>query len=129
MATSIGLVGRLVHFAPIGAYDAKARLSELLDRVARGDQIVITRHGKAVARLVSRRVDTIGPRPMLPSRDWLRWVGRSASARSTSPTRRYARCATRVAADLTWRVLCSMVPSCWRSLYKEPTVILRRWPS
>jgi len=38
--------------ATIGAYDAKARLSELLDRVARGEQIVITRHGKPVARLV-----------------------------------------------------------------------------
>jgi prevent-host-death family protein len=36
----------------IGAYDAKARLSELLDRVERGEQIVITRHGKPVARLV-----------------------------------------------------------------------------
>jgi prevent-host-death family protein len=36
----------------IGAYDAKTRLSELLDRVARGEQIVITRHGKPVARLV-----------------------------------------------------------------------------
>ena len=38
--------------ATIGEYDAKARLSELLDRVARGEQIVITRHGKPVARLV-----------------------------------------------------------------------------
>jgi prevent-host-death family protein len=37
----------------IGAYDAKAKLSELLDRVERGEQIVITRHGKPVARLVS----------------------------------------------------------------------------
>lgn len=36
----------------IGAYDAKAKLSELLDRVEQGEQIVITRHGKAVARLV-----------------------------------------------------------------------------
>jgi prevent-host-death family protein len=36
----------------IGAYDAKARLSELLDRVERGEQIVITRHGRRVARLV-----------------------------------------------------------------------------
>jgi prevent-host-death family protein len=36
----------------IGAYDAKTRLSELLDRVERGEQIVITRHGKPVARLV-----------------------------------------------------------------------------
>ena len=39
----------------IGAYAAKSRLSELLDRVERGEQIVITRHGKAVARLVPER--------------------------------------------------------------------------
>ena len=39
----------------IGAYDAKARLSELLDRVERGEHIVITRHGKPVARLVPER--------------------------------------------------------------------------
>ncbi len=36
----------------IGAYDAKTRLSELLDRVEAGEQIVITRHGRPVARLV-----------------------------------------------------------------------------
>jgi prevent-host-death family protein len=36
----------------IGAYDAKTRLSELLDRVERGEQIIITRHGKPVARLI-----------------------------------------------------------------------------
>ena len=36
----------------VGAFEAKTHLSALLDRVARGEQIVITRHGKAVARLV-----------------------------------------------------------------------------
>lgn len=36
----------------VGAYDAKTRLADLLDRVQRGEQIVITRHGKPVARLV-----------------------------------------------------------------------------
>ena len=36
----------------VGAYDAKTRLSELLDRVERGEQIVITRHGRPIARLV-----------------------------------------------------------------------------
>lgn len=36
----------------VGAYEAKAKLSELLDKVARGEQIVITRHGKPIARLV-----------------------------------------------------------------------------
>jgi prevent-host-death family protein len=38
--------------ASVGAYDAKTRLSELLDRVEKGEQIVITRHGKPVARLI-----------------------------------------------------------------------------
>lgn len=36
----------------IGAYDAKARLSALLDRVERGEEIVITRHNRPIARLV-----------------------------------------------------------------------------
>jgi prevent-host-death family protein len=36
----------------IQASDAKARLSELLDEVERGETIAITRHGKQVARLV-----------------------------------------------------------------------------
>lgn len=31
--------------------DAKARLSELLDKVERGEEIVITRHGKPVAQI------------------------------------------------------------------------------
>jgi prevent-host-death family protein len=30
---------------------AKARLSELLDKVEAGEEIVVTRHGKAVARI------------------------------------------------------------------------------
>lgn len=36
----------------IGAYDAKTRFSELLDRVAEGEEITITKHGTPVARLV-----------------------------------------------------------------------------
>lgn len=36
----------------IGAFEAKTHLSALLERVARGEEILITRHGKAVARLV-----------------------------------------------------------------------------
>jgi prevent-host-death family protein len=36
----------------VGAYDAKTRWSELLDRVEKGEQIVITRHGRPVARLI-----------------------------------------------------------------------------
>ena len=36
----------------VTAFQAKTRFGELLDRVARGEEIVITRHDKAVARLV-----------------------------------------------------------------------------
>ena len=32
---------------------AKAHLSELLDRVEAGEEIVVTRHGRAVARILS----------------------------------------------------------------------------
>lgn len=37
----------------VGAFEAKNKLSELLDLVERGEEVMITRHGKAVARLVS----------------------------------------------------------------------------
>jgi prevent-host-death family protein len=36
----------------IGVFEAKNKLSALLDRVEKGEEIVITRKGKAVARLV-----------------------------------------------------------------------------
>ena len=36
----------------IGAFEAKNTLGTLLDRAQRGEEIVITRHGKPVARLV-----------------------------------------------------------------------------
>ena len=36
----------------VGTFEAKTRLSALLERVEQGEEITITRHGKAVARLV-----------------------------------------------------------------------------
>jgi prevent-host-death family protein len=36
----------------VGAFEAKTHLSALLDKVAAGEDIVITRHGQPVARLV-----------------------------------------------------------------------------
>jgi prevent-host-death family protein len=36
----------------VGAYQAKTHLAELLDRVAKGESITITKHGKAIAQLV-----------------------------------------------------------------------------
>ena len=36
----------------VGSFDAKTRLSELLERVSRGEEFTITRHGTPIARLV-----------------------------------------------------------------------------
>ena len=38
--------------ATVSSFDAKTRFGELLDRVSKGEEIVITRHDKPVARLV-----------------------------------------------------------------------------
>jgi prevent-host-death family protein len=38
--------------ATVTAFQAKTRFGELLDRVVRGEEIIITRHEKAVARLI-----------------------------------------------------------------------------
>jgi prevent-host-death family protein len=37
----------------IGAFEAKSKLGQLLDWVEAGEEIIITRRGKAVARLTS----------------------------------------------------------------------------
>ena len=36
----------------VGAFEAKTKFSELFDRVERGEEVVVTRHGKTVARIV-----------------------------------------------------------------------------
>ena len=38
--------------ASVGAFEAKTHFSNLLERVEKGEQIIITRHGKPVAKLV-----------------------------------------------------------------------------
>jgi prevent-host-death family protein len=36
----------------VGAYEAKTRLSQLIDQVVKGEEIIITKHGVPVAALV-----------------------------------------------------------------------------
>lgn len=43
----------------IGTFEAKNRFSELLDRVERGEEVTITRHGRPVARLVAAKTRDI----------------------------------------------------------------------
>jgi prevent-host-death family protein len=38
--------------ATVPAFEAKTRFGELLDRVIGGEEIIITRHGKPVARII-----------------------------------------------------------------------------
>jgi prevent-host-death family protein len=45
----------------VGCFEAKTHLSQLLDRVAKGEEFTITKHGKPVARLVPPQIDL--PRP------------------------------------------------------------------
>ena len=42
--------------ATVSLYEAKTQLSHLVDRVSRGDDVVITRYGRPVARLVGAKV-------------------------------------------------------------------------
>ena len=54
----------------IGAFEAKNRLSELLQLVENGQEVTITRHGKAVARLVP--ADDVGRDKVKEALEWLK---------------------------------------------------------
>ena len=43
----------------VTAFEAKTRFGELLDRVAKGEEVVITRHDKPVARMVPEGVPSL----------------------------------------------------------------------
>jgi prevent-host-death family protein len=48
--------------AKVSAFEAKTHFGELLDRVSKGEEVVITRHDKPVARLVpegAQRLDDV----------------------------------------------------------------------
>jgi prevent-host-death family protein len=49
-SASLAYIGGYVR--EIGAFEAKNKLGTLLDWVENGEEVLITRHGKAVARLV-----------------------------------------------------------------------------
>jgi len=53
----------------VGIFEAKNRLSELVERAARGEEIVITRRGEQVARLMPPRTpDALGQARTLTAR-------------------------------------------------------------
>jgi prevent-host-death family protein len=49
----------------VGAYEAKTHLPKLLDDVAAGKSVVITKHGVPVARLVPARQQAAAPQEII----------------------------------------------------------------
>jgi len=49
----------------VGAYEAKTHLPRLLDDVAAGKSVVITKHGVPVARLVPARQQVAAPQEII----------------------------------------------------------------
>lgn len=62
----------------VGAFEAKTLLSELLQRVERGERVTITKHGRPVAQLVP--VEYSGAR-----RDWRAFWERVDTRRVSLP--------------------------------------------
>ena len=56
----------------VGTFEAKNRLSELLDRVESGEEVTITRHGKPVARLVAPVLDEERKARARAAAEWIR---------------------------------------------------------
>ena len=61
----------------IGAFEAKNRLSELLDAADHGEEIVITKHGRPVAKLVPAE-----PIDRAKVREAAAWLKRTRKERS-----------------------------------------------
>jgi prevent-host-death family protein len=72
--------------AKVTAFEAKTRFGELLQRVSRGEEVVITRHERPVARLVpegARRLDEVR-RSIQGLRELQRKIRRRSRARLSS---------------------------------------------
>jgi prevent-host-death family protein len=84
----------------ISATEAKSRFSELLNRVAQGDEVIITRRGKSVARMLSLT-------PPTPMRRNLKQIRRAAEGFRRLQKQIAARNAGKE--PLTWEDLKSMI--------------------
>ena len=72
--------------ATVTAFEAKTRFGELLDRVSKGEEVVITRHDKPVARLVpegAQRLDDVR-RSVQGLRDLQQRIRRRSKAKLTN---------------------------------------------
>jgi len=66
----------------VGAYEAKTHLSDLLERVAAGAEITITRHGAPVAKLVPVTKE-VRPEERIAAIDRIQKLARGLSLRGS----------------------------------------------
>ena len=72
----------------VTAFEAKTRFGELLDRVSKGEEVVITRHDKPIARLVpegAQRLDDVR-RTVAGLRELQRQIRRRSKAKLSART-------------------------------------------
>jgi prevent-host-death family protein len=69
----------------VGSFEAKTKLAELLDKVAAGETVTITRYGKAVAKLVPANGADEQERRRQAIEEIMRWrVGKDRGAKPGS---------------------------------------------
>ncbi len=69
----------------VGSFEAKTKLAELLDKVEAGEVVTITRHGKAVAKLVPAAGADDQQRRRQAIEEIMRWrVGKDRGAKPGS---------------------------------------------
>jgi prevent-host-death family protein len=69
----------------VGSFEAKTKLSELLDKVEAGETVVITRHGREVAKLVPADDSAQQEKRRQAVEEILRWrVGKDRGAKPGS---------------------------------------------
>jgi prevent-host-death family protein len=69
----------------VGIFEAKTHLSSLVDEVERGGEVVITRHGKPVAKIV-RADDLLSPEKIEGRRQALARLRKIANELKINPT-------------------------------------------
>jgi len=70
----------------LGVFDAKARFSELVDRATRGEEIIITKRGAAVAKIVPVAKPARTPAEIAEIKDEFRRIRESIAARGVRVT-------------------------------------------
>ena len=85
----------LLPWIPLALAEAKAHLSELIDRVAKGETVQITKRGKPVARLIGDE------KPRKPiDIEALRALTSKCRCKRSRPATSCAECETTIATDL-----------------------------